>query len=172
MSFYRVLDENVSEKKSAEEPYRTLRGTVMKEERRKRKASFKDVGNDDNPFVVYIDPNVGRTRLNIFSKNVPEKLGGIVVPHVEESIIDADRLLVGKKKFERSSTKFQKHKSKKHPKTKNRRGGIGDVGGTGRDNNITNQADSDLEDNDAEDGNAMEEDAVSEEEEEEEEEEE
>ena len=56
-------------------------------------------------------------------------------------------------------------------RTKNRRGGIGDVGGTGRDNNITNQADSDLEDNDAEDGNAMEEDAVSEEEEEEEEEE-
>ena len=116
MSVYRVLDENVSEKKSAEEPYRTLRGTVMKEERRKRKASFKDVGNDDNPFVVYIDPNVGRTRLNIFSKNVPEKLGGIVVPHVEESIIDADRLLVGKKKFERSSTKFQKHKSKKASK--------------------------------------------------------
>ncbi len=116
MSVYRVLDENVSEKKSAEEPYRTLRGTVMKDERRKRKASFKDVGNDDNPFVVYIDPNVGRTRLNIFSKNVPEKLGGIVVPHVEESIIDTDRLLVGK--FERSFTKFQKHKSKKHPKTK------------------------------------------------------
>ena len=57
-------------------------------------------------------------------------------------------------------------------KTKNRRGGIGDVGGTGRDNNIRNQADSDLEDNDAEGGNAMEEDAVSEEEEEEEEEEE
>ena len=31
MSVYRVLDENVSEKKSTEEPYRTLRGTVMKD---------------------------------------------------------------------------------------------------------------------------------------------
>ena len=60
-------------------------------------------------------------------------------------------------------------------KTKNRRGNngsIGGEGGAGSDNNITNQAESDLEDNDvAEGGNAMEEDeqGVSEEEEEEEE---
>ena len=71
-SVYGVLDENMSRKKSAREPYRTLRESVMRDERRKRKkTSLKDAGNDDDDevlFVLYIDSSVGKTRFDIFAK--------------------------------------------------------------------------------------------------------
>jgi DNA polymerase/3'-5' exonuclease PolX len=124
-SVYGVLDENMSRKKSAREPYRTLRESVMRDERRKRKkkTSLKDAGNDDDdeiPFVVYIDSSVGKTRFDIFAKNVPEKLGGLVVSHVEKSIIDSNALLVGSLVVN-DATRGGKHKSKIEPKKKKKR---------------------------------------------------
>jgi hypothetical protein len=125
-SVYGVLDENMSRKKSAREPYRTLRESVMRDERRKRKkTSLKDAGNDDDDeilFVVYIDSSVGKTRFDIFAKNVPEKLGGLVVSHVEKSIIDSNALLVGSLVVN-DATRGGKHKSKIEPKKKKKRKG-------------------------------------------------
>ena len=95
----------------------------MRDERRKRKkTSLKDAGNDDAdeiPFVVYIDSSVGKTRFDIFAKNVPEKLGGLVVSHVEKSIIDSNALLVGGLVVN-DATRGGKHKSKIEPKKKKR----------------------------------------------------
>ena len=61
-SVYGVLDESVSEKKSAREPYRSLRESVLKEQRKRKKASLRDADDNDEsddddkiPFVVYID---------------------------------------------------------------------------------------------------------------------
>jgi DNA polymerase/3'-5' exonuclease PolX len=125
-SVYGVLDESVSEKKSAREPYRSLRESVLKDEQRKRKkASLRDAEDNDEsddddkiPFVVYIDSSVGKTRFDIFSKNVPDKLGGLVVPHLEKSMIDSNALLIGRVE---DFTKAGNHKSKIDSKKKKKK---------------------------------------------------